>query len=131
MIRYNYVRFPNRPPAPFVNVCLSVLNTIEPCFELAALIDTGADRTVIPKEFVDLLGLKKGTDDFITIAGITGEAVEAPLYFVNLAIKGFSPRPLESIFLEDEEQQIVLGRDFLNHHQINLNGPNLTFTVEA
>jgi hypothetical protein len=55
-MRYNYNR-QVEPPAPFVHVSLKCLETGKFIDNLPALIDIGADRTVIPGGLVDLLGL--------------------------------------------------------------------------
>jgi hypothetical protein len=55
-MRYAYNR-QVEPPAPFIHVALKCLETGKSVDNLPALIDTGADRTVIPASLVDLLGL--------------------------------------------------------------------------
>ena len=69
MIRYRYAdEFV--PPAPFVNVTLGNPELIATTDLIAAQIDTGADRSVIPRPFVDQLQLKPVRE--IPIAGFGG-----------------------------------------------------------
>ena len=56
MMRYTYNR-QVEPPAPFIHVSLKCLETGKSVDDLPALIDTAADRTVIPGGLVGLLEL--------------------------------------------------------------------------
>jgi hypothetical protein len=56
MMRYTYNR-QVEPPAPFVHVSLNCLETGNSLDNLPALVDTAADRTVIPGGLVGRLAL--------------------------------------------------------------------------
>ena len=66
MTRYTYNRQID-PPAPFVHVTLRCPETGRSVDNHAALIDTAADRTVIPGRLVGLLALIPLEEIFVSI----------------------------------------------------------------
>lgn len=113
-IIYRYVHVP-RPDgtlrhAPFIPVF--VTNKFGRTMEIIALIDSGADTTVIPKDLAELLGLKE--EDSTETGGIGGN-VEVKKSRLSFRIKG--PRenyPLEvpALILQDKNEDVplLLGR---------------------
>jgi hypothetical protein len=118
MIRYAYNR-QVEPPAPFIHVSLRCVETGKFIDNLPALIDTAADRTVIPGGLVGLLALVPL--DELQVAGLGGQVFSVPTYKVELAIRTLLPHA--------EEPFILLGRDVLNHHRLLLDGPGLSFEI--
>jgi hypothetical protein len=74
MMRYTYNRQVD-PPAPFIHVSLKCLETGKSVNSLPALIDTAADRTVIPGELVGLLALVPLEE--LLVAGLGGQVFSA------------------------------------------------------
>ncbi len=108
------------PPAPFVVVRLENLLGTAVSDSLLAQLDTGADRTVIPAEWVDQLGLSPtGT---VIVVGLGGEQVEAPVYAVRLSIAQVGTVDIR-VIASPGEQWTLLGRDVLNRYRVVLDGP--------
>jgi hypothetical protein len=126
MMRYNYNR-QVEPPAPFVHVSLKCLETGKSIDNLPALIDIGADRTVIPGDLVDLLGLVPLEE--LLVAGLGGQVFSVPTYKVELTIRMLSPQKV-LLIAHDAEPFILLGRDVLNRHRLVLDGPGLTLEID-
>lgn len=125
MIRYNYNRQVN-PAAPFIHVHLSNPSSERELRDAPAQIDTGADFTVIPQNAVDELQLIPIRE--ITVSGFGGLA-SALTYAVRA-----TPRQSTSVMIEalasGGEPHILLGRDFLNHFRVVLDGPELVLELE-
>jgi hypothetical protein len=126
MMRYNYNR-QVEPPAPFVHVSLKCLETGKSIDNLPALIDIGADRTVIPGGLVDLLGLVPLEE--LRVAGLGGQVFSVPTYKVELTIRTLLPQKV-LLIAHDAEPFILLGRDVLNRHRLLLDGPGLTLEID-
>lgn len=125
MIRYAYNR-QVEPPAPFIHVSLRCLETGKSVDNLPALIDTAADRTVIPGSLVALLALVPLEE--LRVAGLGNQIFSVPTYKVELAIRTLLPQKVVLI-AHEEEPFILLGRDVLNHHRLLLDGPGLAFEI--
>ncbi len=105
MIGYAYNRQVS-PPAPFVHVSLQNLSAGAISDSLPALVDTGADRTVIPGGLVDVLGLVPL--DELPFVGLAGCLVRLRTYLVEMAIRGLPARRIEVVAHQDEPY-ILLG----------------------
>jgi hypothetical protein len=119
MIRYSY----NRqlvPPAPFVHVTIRCLETGKELNGVPAQMDSGADRSVLPGNYVEELGLVQL--DEIPVAGFGGHISLIPSYRVALAIHQFPPLLVEVIAHADEPF-VLLGRDVLNQFRLLFDGP--------
>jgi predicted aspartyl protease len=125
MIRYLYNRQVN-PPAPFVHVTIRTANASKELSEYPAQIDPGADRTVIPWQVVEELGLDEIRRLPIGVVG--GQILNMPTFLVQIEI-----RQLESLALEvlgdKEERFTLLGRDILNNFRLLLDGPQLALEI--
>ena len=93
MVRYKY-NDERDPPAPFVYVTISGQDGATPEKQIPAQVDSGADRTVIPRTAVNELGLQRVRD--LLIGGFGGTAVELPTYLVQLAFTTSSVSRLRS-----------------------------------
>jgi hypothetical protein len=125
MIRYSYNR-QVQPPAPFVHVSLSCLETGKAVADLPAQIDTAADRRVIPAGLAQVLELLPM--DELPVAGFGGQVFVIPTYLVGLAVRTFSADPVE-VLAHPDEPFILLGRVVLNRHRVLLDGPALAFEI--
>jgi predicted aspartyl protease len=119
MVRYRY-NSQVTPPAPFVHVTIRHPTGTEEISNVAALLDTAADMTVLPGEIIERLGLVPA--DVVPVAGLGGLVEDYPAYFVEVALGDRSIAPVKAIG-SSEEAYILLGRDVLNHFQIMLDGP--------
>jgi hypothetical protein len=125
-MRYAYNR-QVEPPAPFIHVSLKCLETGKSLDNLPALVDTAADRTVIPGRLVALLALVPLEE--VLVAGLGGQIFSAPTYKVELTIRMLLPQKVVLI-AHDEEPFILLGRDVLNRHRLLLDGPGLALEID-
>jgi predicted aspartyl protease len=126
MARYRYTDQIN-PPAPYVNVCLGCPVRGVRLENLAALIDTGADRTVLPSRLVEELDLPY--DGSLSLQGFAGEVVQLPVYLAEVGVHDMEPVVVRAV-ASKAEKWVLLGRDVLNCHRILLDGPNLAFEIE-
>ena len=126
MMRYTY-NGQVEPPAPFIHVSLNCLETGNSLDNLPALVDTAADRTVIPGGLVSRLALVPLEE--ILVAGLGGQVFSVPTYKVELTIRTLFPQKVVLI-AHDEEPFILLGRDVLNRHRLLLDGPGLALEID-
>ena len=123
-IIFRYVHVP-RPDgtlrhAPFIPVF--VKNKFDKTMEVVALLDSGADETIIPKDLADILGLKEHETDTET-AGVGGK-VKVKKSVLSFRIKG--SREIYSLnvpclILQDPDSDVplLLGRHgFFEHFHI-------------
>src|SRR5437870_13600250 len=109
------------PAAPVVHAKLRRSLTDQTPSDIALLIDSGADVTLLPKSAVESLELERSAAKYELIAFdgamSVAEAVQAELLLLGKIFRGQ--------FLVIDLEIGVLGRDILNHLRIILDGPNL------
>lgn len=116
-----------RLPAPVVSVAVGIPNRPHPRVVIDAQIDTGADRTVIPTSIAVRLGLIPGSH---LQFGVVGGIITLPVYFVSISIPGVMDFTID-VAGDDDEPQMLLGRDVLNALQTHLDGPGRMLTLSA
>jgi predicted aspartyl protease len=126
MIRYAYNRQVT-PPAPFVHVSVRCPETGQAVTDLPSLIDTAADRSVIPGRLVEELGLIPL--DELPVCGFGGNSRLVLSYLVELTIRDLPPHLVE-VLAHPEEPHVLLGRDIMNQHRIILDGPGLALEID-
>ncbi|MBI2122972.1 MAG: aspartyl protease family protein [Armatimonadetes bacterium] len=111
------------PPAPILS--LRIHRTEDaPAIFLTALVDTGADLTVIPESLARQLAvLPVG---HVRIRGVGGMAARVPMYSVEIEVAGLS-RMLRVVGVGDEA---LVGRDLLNQFTLTLRGPQRVAEIE-
>lgn len=119
MVRYAYNRQVN-PPAPFIYVRLRCPDTGKELDNLPAQVDTAADRTIVPRRWVDELEIYQL--DVIPLEGYGGHISEIPTFVVQISIHDLLPLLVE-IAGDPVEPYILLGRDVLNQFRFLLDGP--------
>ncbi len=112
------------PPAPILPVRLGRPGA-DPHLFLTALVDTGADATVIPQALAGQLDLPVLGE--VIIGGTGGVRQRATVHAAVLEVAG-SPWPAEVIALGAEP---LLGRDLLNRWVVTLRGPDQILDVQA
>lgn len=113
------------PPAPFVEGSLHHPDNPKQSTHFRAKIDTGADISAIPASLVSQLQLPVASK--MLVEGYDGVSVTVSSYSVLIEVAGTRFENWEVIAFPDD--YILLGRDILNHYYVQLNGPNLTFTL--
>ncbi|MSQ40586.1 MAG: hypothetical protein EXR55_02770 [Dehalococcoidia bacterium] len=113
-----------RPPAPVVPVQVGVPGSQSP-IDLRALLDSGADVSVVPTEVVERLQLRRV--DVIHVQGFGGEATETWVYAAQFALN----QNYEWIgrAIPWAEPYAILGRGVMNHLRITLDGPGQITTI--
>jgi len=125
VIRYRYLTQVS-PPAPFVYVTVRNPQTSAELHDVPAQLDTGGDRTVLPADLVQTLGLFQFGS--ILIAGLGSLAAPRPSYLVEVRIHNLAAQTIEAVS-DADEAWILLGRDVLNSYRIVLDGPQLALEI--
>jgi hypothetical protein len=95
--------------------------------ELLALLDTGAEITLIPRHTIDALGLQIVTDD-VDLHDATGRVSHGASMY--LAFVDFGLLSHEISISETESPVAYIGRDILDDYVATFRGPDQTVTVE-
>ncbi len=111
------------PPAPILPLRVGVPRG-EATVAVVALVDSGADMTVLPQAVVRQIGLPAIGE--ITVRGVGGASRRVPLYAAQVEAPGVS-RVIEVTGLG---QEALLGRDLLNGWVVTLDGPRQILRVE-
>lgn len=107
------------PPAPSVEVELGAPDEAFRAGPLKALVDTGADATIIPFEIIQPLGLQ--IDDRKILRSQWGENRRVDIYLMDVGIGGMR-FPLVEIIADEQGDEVILGRNILNKLILKLNG---------
>ena len=105
------------PPAPILKIKLSPPREAAQTDSVPALIDTGADFTLVPLSW--LLRIDAPEVRWAYLRGLWGEQRQATLYLVDLHLDNGVLPGIEVIGIEDseeetdEDREIVLGRNVL------------------
>ena len=95
---------------------------------IIALVDTGADFTLIPQDI--LLKINAPEMRWAYIRGLWGEQHPVTLYLVdfhvdNIVLPGIEVAGIERSYTEfDEDNEAILGRNILNKLTLLLDGPH-------
>lgn len=107
------------PPAPVATVTLRHPATGASLSDVPMLIDTGADVTLLPREYVDRLGVETESDAY-EVQGYDGEISLADAVKLEMI---FLDRKFTGQFLLIDQSIGILGRNVLNAIPILFNGP--------
>lgn len=113
------------PPAAYLPVQITNPDT-EASDRLPAKIDTGAAMSVLPQAAVADLALEPTGD--VLASGYDRKVTPLPTYSVTFEIEGYTFEDVEVTV--SPRQDVLLGRDILNHFILTLNGKNLTFDLK-
>mgnify|MGYP001820163023 FL=1 len=113
------------PPVPVCQVSFSVARTGQSIGPLSAILDTGADGTLVPQRYLDAIGARRVMET--GLRSQWGERRVVYLYLVTLQISAIE-LPGTYVVGDERSDEIVLGRNVLNRLKIWLDGPeNLSF----
>jgi predicted aspartyl protease len=111
------------PPAPVALVTLRNPESGMTEEQVAMLLDTGADVTLLPRAVVGQLGLGFSTNEYELVGFegrfTTARAVRAEMVFLGLTFRGQ--------FLLTEQDWGIIGRNILNAVALIFDGPNLSW----
>lgn len=108
------------PPAPVCQVSFSVARTRQSVGPLDAILDTGADGTLVPQRYLEAIGARR-----IMETGLRSQWGERRVVYLYLVTLHIDEIELPGTYVVGDEQsdEIVLGRYVLNHLKIWLDGP--------
>ncbi len=118
---YNLTR---NPPAPMLPIRLGRPGA-DPNVLLTALVDTGADATIIPRALARRLDLPVLTEVAIGVTG--GLSQRATVHAAVIEVAG-ARWPAQVIALGGEP---LIGRDLLNQWVVTLRGPDQVLDLQA
>ncbi len=93
---------------------------------LTAILDSGADATIIPRPYLQQIRARKGGQAWMR--GTVGGRVRVDLYQISLQVGEHIQGRIEVVG-GDGSDEVILGRDVLNHLEVTLNGPAHTVLV--
>lgn len=114
------------PPVPVVQVRFSTPEWNLFTNPIEAIIDTGADGTFVPIRY--LREIQASVEGNTYVRSQWGERRQANLYLVDIEVATLT---LPGIWVVEDNQseEIILGRNVLNHLRILLNGPSMVAEV--
>lgn len=118
-MKFNYsARY--APPAPVIECRFAPPQTENWSGPYPALIDTGADITIVPAPY--LLALELPEDDTRYLRSQWGERREVTIHTLDIQL-GAVRLPAVAIAADQDGTDIILGRNLLNKLTLLLNGP--------
>lgn len=108
------------PPAPVAHVTLRHPATGASLSEVPMLMDTGADVTLLPRIYVDRLGISPLKEKVYELQGFDGNITQAEAILLELVFLG---RKYKGQFLLVDQPMGILGRNILNAIVLLLDGP--------
>ena len=107
------------PPVPVCSVTITSA-TAAGTVQLQAIVDTGADATIIPIHYLRQIGARPAFE-----AGLRSHWGERRMVFVYLVDLKIELHTLPSVFVvgDDQGDETILGRDVLNKLVVTLDGP--------
>lgn len=108
------------PSMPVVEVQLHAPGHEPLAQTFSALVDSGADGTLIPIDLLEAAGARHVGE--ARLRGIIGAHTRVDVYLLNLRIGPHWIRGVRVAALS-EQAEIILGRNTLNHLSVTLNGP--------
>ena len=112
------------PAAPVVPVAIAAADRDPTIGPVMALVDTGADGTLIPADLITRLGVP--VEYNTNVRGHVSAATQrAAVHVVDLLI-GDARVPAIEVVSDEWGSDVILGRNVLNRFQIHLDGPAQT-----
>lgn len=120
IVSQDYERLAYDPPMPVLDIGVSRPGSSVPSATLEAVIDTGADGTLLPLDIIEYINAV--FVDRAYLRGITGQRQPVDLYLVTLHLGRLRIAGVRAAALAPGSAAI-LGRDVLNQLDIVLHGP--------
>ncbi len=114
------------PPAPSVEIRLGTPGESLASGPHQALIDTGADISLVPLKHVR--SLQTVPDDHRYLRSQWGERRKVAIYSLDIGI-GSMRLPAIEVVADEHENEIILGRNVLNKLRMALDGPNRVLEI--
>jgi predicted aspartyl protease len=115
-----------QPPMPIVEIALGAPEADLSLGPLPAVLDTGADITVVPQEYLIRMEAPVVAGGYLRSPW--GERQSIKIYEINLRIQGDDLRHIE-VASEPGGREVLLGRNVLNLLNLQLDGPGQSVTL--
>ena len=117
-ISFNYSR-PFDPTMPIVEVSVRAVGTSHPASVVTALVDSGADATILPLSVLQQVGARyvRGR----VMRGVTGIPENVDTYLVTIQIGPYVVNGIRAVAY-DNNMDPITGRDVLNNLVVTLDG---------
>jgi len=115
-----------QPPFPELEVELSLPGSSEPTVSLSALVDTGADVTLLPLNELAHIGARFIND--ARVSGLFGGRESVGIYAVTVRV-GHQQIHAVRVAGVPALTEAILGRDVLGQLVVTLNGPAETLEL--
>ncbi len=116
------------PPAPVALVTLRNPHSGAVVSDVALLLDTGADITLLPRSAVEQIGVSLLGGERYELVGFDGSRSFAGAAFMDVL---FLNRAFRGRYLLVEANRGILGRDILNHLSLLFDGPQQKWSQQA
>jgi hypothetical protein len=87
------------------------IQTLRGVYPARLLLDSGADCTMLPKSFGELIGLDFGRLPALTVTGIEGRGMKAFKGPLCLQIGGLKLPPIPCLYAASDRTPLLLGRE--------------------
>jgi predicted aspartyl protease len=108
------------PPIPVLQIWLGYPEESLSLGPLEAIIDTGADGTILPRSLIDELDAPFVDDAWLSSQW--GETFAVKTFTVDIGF-GNLRLPSVRVVADDRSNEIILGRNVLNRLRLMLDGP--------
>ena len=108
------------PPMPALQIELGYPGETLTLGPLTAIVDTGADGTLVPQSLLDQIGAP--FIDEVRARGQWGSWRNLQMFTVDIRVEGLRLSAVEVVG-DDEGEEIILGRNILNRLRLLLDGP--------
>lgn len=125
ILTFDYDRSYN-PSAPVIEIGVGPSDGTPAKISVRAFIDTGSDASMFPLSI-----LKQAGGRYIrrrAIRGVTGDRLPVNLYLVAIHV-GLLTIPGIHAAASPDSNEILLGRDVLNHLTTTLDGPGMSVEI--
>jgi hypothetical protein len=122
---YDGTRF--QPPAPIATVTFRTWDGSKSSSEVAMLIDSGADFSLIPESCIKELGVEIDTETDIQLMGFDGSLSKVSSV---QCVMIFSEKVFRGIYFVSKDEVGIIGRNILNQLTLFLDGPHLHWQEE-
>ncbi len=116
-----------RPAMPVIGIAVDSYAGL-PSQATSALVDSGADGTMIPIDLLEVTGALY--EDTVNMRGVLGDSEAVDRYTVGIQIGPLTIHGVRAVAIPAGEESII-GRDVLNSLAVTLNGPAYTTQIEV
>lgn len=114
------------PPVPVADITLATVAESLHTGPLSAIVDSGADATIVPMVYLDEIGALPTVE--MIMRSQWGERRRVLMYLVDIQIDEIILAGIEVVG-DELSDEIIIGRDVLNRLRIILDGPAETTTI--